>query len=168
MAASIFNGTAVKILKNILRFKSTVEIITGDTDNPTSVAKTAPIGSLYIRSGTSEIYKKLDSGSSTNWSDISGSAAAVFDTVSISTNTSAAANTTYLVDTTSAVSVTLPAPTADRYVIVKDKIGNARASNITIVRNASEKIENVAASYTMNSDFDSAIFVSDGTDWFRL
>jgi hypothetical protein len=166
MAASIFNNTAVKILKNILRFKSLVEIITGDTDNPTSVAKNAPIGSIYIRSGTSEIYKKTDSGSSTNWTTVGS--ADVFSTSSISTNTSAAANTTYLVNTGAAVTVTLPAPAANRYVAIKDRTGTARAFNITVARNAAESIEGVAASYVMNSDFDAAIFVSDGTNWFRL
>ncbi len=68
MPASIFNGTAVKILKKILRFKdSNVEIITGDTDSPAVVAKSAPQGSVYIREGTSEVYVKQDNGSSTNW-----------------------------------------------------------------------------------------------------
>jgi len=165
MPASIFNNTAVKILKNILRFKSSVEIITGDTDNPTSTAKSAPIGSVYIRSGTSEIYKKTDAGLSTNWSSLSSS---VFLVSSISGNTNAVANTTYLVDTSAtAITVTLPAPAADRYVIVKDRTGNARLNNITIARNAGEQIETVAASYIMNSDLDAAIFVSNGTNWFR-
>lgn len=68
MPASIFNGTAVKILKKILKFKdSNVTIITGDTDDPTSVAKDAIQGSMYVRSGTSDIYVKQDNGSSTNW-----------------------------------------------------------------------------------------------------
>lgn len=70
MPASIFNGDAVKILKNILRFRSNVEVITGDSDDPTSVAKDAPRGSLYIRSGADEVYLKTDAGSSTNWVNI--------------------------------------------------------------------------------------------------
>lgn len=68
MPASIFNAGTVKILKRILRFKdSNVEIITGDSDDPTSVAKDAPQGSLYIRFGAAEVYLKTDAGSSTNW-----------------------------------------------------------------------------------------------------
>jgi len=71
MPASIFNGTAVKILKKILRFKdSNVEIITGDTDSPAVVAKSAPQGSIYIQSGTSNAFQKQDNGSSTNWTRI--------------------------------------------------------------------------------------------------
>lgn len=67
MAASIFNGDAIKLLKEKLRFKSGTEIISNDSDDPTSVAKDAPIGSIYIRSGTGEVYVKQDAGSSTNW-----------------------------------------------------------------------------------------------------
>jgi hypothetical protein len=72
MPASIFNGTAVKILKKILRFKdSSVEIITGDTDDPSVVAKNAPQGSFYIQDGTADYYQKTDNGSSTNWTKLS-------------------------------------------------------------------------------------------------
>jgi flagellar hook-basal body complex protein FliE len=67
LAASIFNGDAIKLLKEKLRFKSGTEIISNDSDDPTSVAKDAPIGSIYIRSGTGEVYVKQDAGSSTNW-----------------------------------------------------------------------------------------------------
>ncbi len=70
MAASIFNGTAVKLLKDILRFKTGTEIITGNSADPTSSAVNAPVGSMYIRSGTNEVYIKGDSGSSTNWKRI--------------------------------------------------------------------------------------------------
>lgn len=70
MPASIFNGTAVKLLKNILRFRGGVEVITNDTDNPTVVAKDAPQGSLYVQSGTGTVYLKLDNGSSTNWTQV--------------------------------------------------------------------------------------------------
>ncbi|MBV6514153.1 MAG: hypothetical protein FMNOHCHN_03743 [Ignavibacteriaceae bacterium] len=67
MAAAIFNGLAVKLLKDVLRFKSGHEIITNDTDNPQSVAKSGSPGFLYFRKNTDEIYVKQDSGSSTNW-----------------------------------------------------------------------------------------------------
>ena len=70
MPATIFNGAAVKALKDILRLKTGTEIITGDSDDPTSVAKDAPASSIYLRSGTDEIYIKTDSGSSTNWDRI--------------------------------------------------------------------------------------------------
>jgi hypothetical protein len=66
--AAIWDGLKVKILNSILNINDNIEVITGDSDDPTSVAKSANQGSLFIRSGTSEIYRKTDNGSSTNWS----------------------------------------------------------------------------------------------------
>ena len=37
------------------------------SDNPGSVAKTGPIGSLYMRTVSGELYVKTDAGTSTNW-----------------------------------------------------------------------------------------------------
>lgn len=68
MPAAIFNGSAIKLLKDILKFKSGILLITNDPDDPSSVAKSAPQGSIYIRLGAGDIYIKQDSGSSTNWS----------------------------------------------------------------------------------------------------
>lgn len=70
MPASIFQGDSVKLLKDKLKFKTGSQIITGDSDDPTSVAKDAPQGSLYLRSSTNVWYNKQDSGSSTNWSQV--------------------------------------------------------------------------------------------------
>lgn len=67
MPAAIFNSNAVKVLKERLRLRSGTDIIANDTDDPTSVAKDAAIGSVYIRGGTGEVYVKQDAGSSTNW-----------------------------------------------------------------------------------------------------
>lgn len=68
MAASIFNGTFVKLLKDQLKLNNTARILTG-TDDPTAVAKDAEQGSVYLRVGGSggTAYLKQDSGSSTNW-----------------------------------------------------------------------------------------------------
>lgn len=171
MPASIFNGDAVKILKDKFRFKSLVEIITNDSDDPTSVAKNAPQGSLYIRSGTDEIYIKQDAGSTTNWIRLADTndASAAYTVNSINSNTNAAANETYLVDTSGgAVQVTLPSPsTSGTFVRIKST-GDARANNITVARNAAESIEGVAGNYTMDNDFEQLNFVSDGTNWHIL
>lgn len=70
MPAAIFNGDSVKILKDKLKFKTGLQVLTGDSDDPTSVAKDAPQGSIYLRSSTNVWYLKQDSGSSTNWSQI--------------------------------------------------------------------------------------------------
>ena len=69
--AVIFNGSDVKALKSNFKFKSSdLRFITNDTDDPSSVAKTGAEGSLYFQSGTGTIYRKTDSGSSTNWTQI--------------------------------------------------------------------------------------------------
>lgn len=64
-ASVIFQGNSVKALKPNLNLFDAISLLTGSAD-PTSVATSAPIGSLYFRS-TGQIYKKLDSGLSTNW-----------------------------------------------------------------------------------------------------
>lgn len=71
MPASIFNGTAVKILKDQLRFKSGALIIAGSSADPTSVAQLGSPSDIYLREGTSGIYIKQDSGTTTNWSLLS-------------------------------------------------------------------------------------------------
>lgn len=66
MAASIFNGTFVKLLKSLLNIGDAVYILPGTAD-PSAVATDAPKGSLYINTSTAVIYKKQDNGSTTNW-----------------------------------------------------------------------------------------------------
>lgn len=62
------SGGYIKMLKDGLIFKdSQVSIVTGDSDDPTSVAKAGVTGSMYFRDGTAEVYLKQDSGVSTNW-----------------------------------------------------------------------------------------------------
>jgi len=87
---------------------------------------------------------------------------------SISTNTNAVSGTTYLVDTTAAVQVTLPTPAANAFVRIKDATGGAEANSITVARSGSENIDGVAANVTIDSPYAAEIFVSDGTDWFIL
>lgn len=64
----IFNGTAAKLLKNVLKSLNGQNITFGSAD-PTSAAQTGSKGDLYISSHTSAygVYAKSDSGSSTNW-----------------------------------------------------------------------------------------------------
>lgn len=69
MSASIFSGSAVKILKSILDINGNAQLLSG-TVNPSSVATSAPKGSLYLNTSSAIIYRKNDNGSSTNWIDI--------------------------------------------------------------------------------------------------
>lgn len=67
MGATIFQGSYVKTLKAQLKLLEIAYILTG-TDDPTAVAKNAPAGSLYMRTGaTPGVYYKLDAGTTTNW-----------------------------------------------------------------------------------------------------
>ena len=78
MPAVIFSGNDVKTLKSNIDINSNAKVLTGDSDDPTSVAKDAPIGSLYIKSDDGVHYRKLDAGSSTNWEVVgSGGAAGI-------------------------------------------------------------------------------------------
>jgi hypothetical protein len=92
MSATIFSnsGTEVKTLKDILSLNDAVKIITGTTD-PTSVAVSAPKGSLYLNTSNGNIYKKQDAGSSTNWVRLSTGGEAGINYI---TNSDAEQNTT--------------------------------------------------------------------------
>ena len=63
---SIFSGNDAKLLKPNLDFFGNCKILTGSVD-PTSVATAANKGSLYLNNSTSNIYKKNDNGTTTNW-----------------------------------------------------------------------------------------------------
>lgn len=66
-----FNGNASKLLNQKLIFSDGTSIQSGSLD-PSAVAVSATIGSLYISYSTGITYRKTDSGSSTNWSNESG------------------------------------------------------------------------------------------------
>lgn len=77
MAASIFNGNFVKFLKNNLKIGTAARILTGTAD-PTSSAQDAEKGSLFLRqtgSGDGSVFVKLDTGSSTNWTQLGSTSA---------------------------------------------------------------------------------------------
>lgn len=65
MSSVIFNGSSVKILKDILKSKTKGKIIFSSVD-PSSSATDAETGDLLISTNGS-VYVKKDSGSSTNW-----------------------------------------------------------------------------------------------------
>ena len=94
-------------------------------------------------------------------------AGGVFSVNSVAINTSAAANQTYLVDVSGgAVQVTLPTPGVNVFVRIKDSTGSANTNNITVAPAGAEEIDGTAANYIMDSDLESKVFVSDGTNWF--
>lgn len=90
----------------------------------------------------------------------------IFSITSSSGVFTATANETHIVDTSGgAATITLPAVSASRFVRIKDN-GNSEANNIT-VSPASGTIDG-AASHVINSNYGSAVYVSDGTNWFIL
>jgi len=71
MSIGKFDNTFIKLLRNQLKLGDDARILTG-TDDPSSVAKDAERGSVYLRDTGSDgrLYIKNDDGSSTNWSQI--------------------------------------------------------------------------------------------------
>lgn len=92
-----------------------------------------------------------------------------FVTTNVAGNITLAEGKYHLVDTSAARSLTLPSPSATKRTIwIKDKTGSASTNPITLVRAGSEKIETVAASFSLDSDLGAWAIVTDGTDWFIL
>jgi len=144
MAASIFNGTAVKILKNILRFKDGTEITSTEAG--------------YLAGTTSDIQTQLDTKLGTTDVYSTNSNSGVFTAVNFET---------HLVDTSGGVAtITLPSPLTDAFIRIKDT-GNANTNNITINTPAAETIDG-APNLVINSDFGSVVIVSNGTNFFIL
>jgi hypothetical protein len=65
MPAAIFNSDAVKILKNLLRFKNGKELITDKTNAQVSSGVAAPVGSMIL-TNEGRLYVK-DGASDTDW-----------------------------------------------------------------------------------------------------
>jgi hypothetical protein len=94
-APIIFSGNDAKTLKSNIDLNGNAKILSGSVD-PTSVATSAPKGSIYLNTSTGLIYRKTDSGSSTNWSTLNSvSSGDITETsFSISNNQSSPANVT--------------------------------------------------------------------------
>lgn len=107
-------------------------------------------------------------GSTTGANSITGSIA--YTTRTTTSNLTIDTTTTdYLiyVDTSSSpVTITLPAPTNGRFVILKDAKSTWATNNLTVARHGSEKIDNVAASLTVSVSNYMVLVASDGTNWF--
>lgn len=65
-APAIFNGSDVKILKDNIQLNDKAHIRSGTVD-PTTSATTGTPGSIYLNTSNGKVYRKTDSGSSTNW-----------------------------------------------------------------------------------------------------
>lgn len=74
--AVIFSGSDVKTLKANIDLFGQAKIMSGSV-NPQSTATSAPIGSLYLNTITGDVYKKIDAGSSTNWTKLGADSSAI-------------------------------------------------------------------------------------------
>ena len=116
-------------------------------------------GKLYVDNGEELVAVGAGGGGG------GGGAAAV---IPVSADLTLADNGIYLVDTSSAIELTLPVPVSGIKIIIKDSAGTASTNNITVVRNASEEIEGLAASLILRANWGAWTLVSDGVDWFLL
>jgi len=94
-------------------------------------------GDLWMNSSNLNVYIYYNDGSSSQWVDVSTSTGGGGITFSEATSSATAeAGSTYIVDTSTAVTITLPSSAAigDKIGIV-DGTGNAPTNNITIARN---------------------------------
>jgi len=71
-----------------------------------------------------------------------------------------------LVNTSAARTLTLPSAVKDLIITVKDSTGSAAANNITV--NPTAGLIDGAASATLNTNYQSMTFASDGTNWFKV
>lgn len=84
------------------------------------------------------------------------------------TLTSADSNKVYIVNTSSSRTFNLPAPAAGLNFTIKDGTGQANTNAISLVRNASEQIEGIAATKLLQTNWGSWKVISDGTNWFLI
>ncbi len=99
------------------------------------------------------------------------SAGSAFMQISSATTTpiTGSSTRTYLVNTgTLAITINLPSPDANTWLMIKDIIGNAGTNNITLHRHGSETIDGVAADKILTIPYELCMIVADGTNWYVL
>lgn len=75
---------------------------------------------------------------------------------------------TYLVNTTVARTINLPAPAISAYVLIKDVNGQAETNNITVHPTSGVQIDGSTSDKVLSINYELCILVSDGTNWFVL
>lgn len=78
-ASVIFAGNKVKTLKGTINLNNGADLISSTVD-PTSTAVSALPGSLLLNTSNGKVYKKNDSGLTTNWTELGASTSvAIYD-----------------------------------------------------------------------------------------
>ena len=132
------------------------------TSTSSSTVPTSPgIGDIWYNTTTDVLYRYTNDGVSSYWLDItgptyggsvvsSGGSAATY--AEATGNITLAVNTKYIVDTSAARTLTLPAtPTLGQEIGIIDGTGTCATYNITISRNSSN-IQGLAEDLTINSN----------------
>ena len=100
--------------------------------------------------------------------EIKAKSGGLFDKVYVSAKSTAftaAVGFTYLINTGTAVTVSLPSAVTNAAIVIKDSAGTAATNNITINRADSATIDG-ATSQTISSNYGAMKLISDGTNWF--
>jgi hypothetical protein len=136
----------------------------------TSAPTTAGLWMIQIGVATSTTAITINSAASATAVKIianTGPSGTVYNTNSVTTSYAATStdNVIFIGSISSALTITLPAPSNGKVIIVEDKNGNVSGTNtITITHNASETI-NGASNYLLTMPFGSVTLISDGTNW---
>lgn len=146
--------------RNFFKIYEGVSLVPRSTD-PTSPQE----GDLQFSDGTARdagLWQYLSS----SWQQFGGGGSSL-DIESESSSFTAVSGKTYLVDTGTTVTVTLPSAALNAEITIKDSTGEANDQNITINTPGAETIDG-AASLTISSNYESVRLVSDGSNWFIL
>jgi hypothetical protein len=91
----------------------------------------------------------------------------VFESVT-SSPISASSGKTYLVNTTAARTINLPAPAANAYMLIKDVSGQAETNNITLHPTTGVAIDGVTGDKIVSINNAFVWLISDGVGWYVL
>lgn len=152
-----------------------INSLTSNAQTQIDAKLTSPLttkGDVIVRDASTEIRLAVGSNGQHLVADSTTASGLAYknihDIINISATGNATDQRTHLVDTsTLSITLTLPTPASGARVIVKDKSGEANTRNITINPNGGENIDG-ASSFTMDSNYDSKTFISDGTDWYVI
>ena len=87
--------------------------------------------------------------------------------VSVSSNVTLTDRRIHFVDTSAARTLTLPAPSATLYLVLKDVTGSAATNNVTINPAGAQTIDG-ASSLVMDAPYQAVTVVSDGTNYYVI
>lgn len=159
-------STFLKAFRSNLNLNDTVSVLQG-TDDPSSSAKDAPQGSIYMRTGGSggSLWLKQDAGSSTNWTEAGAGFASSLGVRTISSSGNILTSDSVVLGDSTSGDITLTLPAASGATGQRVKIKKIDASNLVIIDgNSSETIDGLA-DFTLSSQYSYVEVVCDGTEW---